>query len=446
MVSLYGYTWMKRRMGGIYNDEYAKARQRENFTATQWQDYTNEQVEKIVSHAFNNIPYYTQSFKKAGIGNNEINKISQYNISSLPVLTKEHLRQFGNNLLLNKTKEKGGKFFSSSGSTGTPTQILFSYSMHQRWYALFESRVRNWAGVNSFMPRGMIGGRRVVTNAKDKAPFYRYNTFEKQVYFSAYHINKQNAANYLKGIKDHHVEYMTGYAMSNFFLAEFFRELKYEVPQMKAVITSSEKLTEDMRQVFKEVYNCKIYDGWSGVEACGLISECEHGSLHISPDAGLIEVLTDDMQPAKIGEEGNVFCTGFLNYDQPLIRYAIGDRIVLSEKKCTCGREMPVVAEIAGRVEDVVIGSDGRKMVRFHGIFTGLKSVKRAQVIQQSVEELMIRIVPDKKLTEEDRKAICAKLYSQLGDIKIIIDEVEHIPLNKNGKFQAVVSLLNKQV
>src|SRR5205823_9842139 len=124
------------------------------------------------------------------------------------------------------------------------------------------------ASVSSFIPRGMIGGRRVLPTAENKPPFYRYNFFEKQVYFSAYHINAKNAAGYFNGMKQHHIEYMTGYAMSNFFLARFFKEQNLHAPQLKAVITSSEKLTEEMRQVFKEVYGCKTYDTWSGVEAC----------------------------------------------------------------------------------------------------------------------------------------------------------------------------------
>ena len=82
-------------------------------------------------------------------------------LAVLPILTKENLRIFGKSTLLAAEREKNGTFIASSGSTGTPTQLLFSHAMHQRWMALFESRVRNWAGVSSFIPRGMIGGRRV---------------------------------------------------------------------------------------------------------------------------------------------------------------------------------------------------------------------------------------------------------------------------------------------
>jgi len=393
LVSAYGYKWKLRRFGGVFKEEYIKAKERENFSAQQWNDYENLQLQKVLQHAYNYTPYYKETFSKHGINEKDLQKISTETLSRLPILSKEDLRRHGTSSLIADKIEKGGEFFASSGSTGTPTQILFSHAMHQRWMALFELRVRNWAGVNSFIPRGMIGGRRVLPTASNKPPFYRYNFFEKQVYFSAYHISTNNATNYLKGMLKYNVQYMTGYAMSNFFLARFFKEENLQAPQQKAIITSSEKLTDEMRQVFKEVYNCKTYDGWSGVEACGLITECEHGSLHISPDAGLIEVLNKNMQPVKAGEAGEVYCTGFINYDQPLIRYAIGDSIILSYKSCACGRSMPVVQEILGRNEDVIVGKDGRQMVRFHSVFNGMKSVRQAQVIQEDIENITIKAV-----------------------------------------------------
>lgn len=444
LVSAYGLQWKKRRFGGFFPGDYKAAKERENFTADQWQQHTQQQLQSLLLHAFEHVAFYKESFSSKGFDRASLQKISSETITQLPILSKELLRKHGATTLLADNKEKNGEFFASSGSTGTPTQILFSHAMHQRWMAIFEARVRNWAGVNSFEPRGMIGGRRVLADADNKPPFYRYNLFEKQVYFSAYHISKQNATDYLQGMQKHHVHYMTGYAMSNFFLARFFKELNIEAPQLKAVITSSEKLTDEMRQTFKDVYHCKTYDGWSGVEACGLITECEHGSLHISPDAGLLEVLDDNMQPVAANTPGTVYCTGFINYDQPLIRYNIGDKITLSNKQCSCGRHMPVVQEILGRVEDVIVGKDGRQMVRFHSVFNSLHSIKQAQVIQETTDTILVKIVTDDKADATEKETIRQRIISQLGDMQIIVEEVPTIPLNNNGKFQAVVSKLKK--
>jgi phenylacetate-CoA ligase len=444
LVSAYGWQWKQRRFGGAFPDAYKKAKERENFTIDQWQQYNEMQLQKILLQAVEHVPFYKASFFAKGLTAGAIKKITPQTIGQLPILSKELLRKHGTTTLLADNKEKHGEFFASSGSTGTPTQILFSHAMHQRWMAIFEARVRNWAGVNSFEPRGMIGGRRVLPDAANKPPFYRYNYFEKQVYFSAYHISKQNAKDYLHGMQKHHVHYMTGYAMSNFFLARFFKELNIEAQQLKAVITSSEKLTDEMRQTFKDVYHCKTFDGWSGVEACGLITECEHGSLHISPDAGLLEVLDDNMQPVPFGIAGTVYCTGFVNYDQPLIRYNIGDKIILSQKQCSCGRHMPVVQHILGRVEDMIVGKDGRQMVRFHGVFNNLHSIKQAQVIQETTDTILVKIVADGKADATEKETIRQRIISQLGDMHIVIEEVQTIPLNNNGKFQAVVSKLKK--
>lgn len=444
LVSLYGYSWRKRRFGGVFKEEYIKAQLREKLTAVQWLEYQNSQLQKILSHAASTVPYYRDAFAKAGFDTNSIKKITVDTLHQLPFLPKEDLRKFGETTLLSSMREKDGSFFSSSGSTGTPTKIMYSHAMHQRWFGIYELRVRNWAGVSSFVPRGMIGGRRILPDADAKAPFYRYNYFEKQVYFSAYHINPQTAENYAKGMRKYDIQYMTGYAASNFFLARFFKEQNIQAPQLKCVITSSEKLTQEMRDMFAEVYGCKTYDGWGSVEACGLITECEHGSLHVSPDAGVLEILDDNMQPVKPGHEGAVYCTGLLNYDQPLIRYKIGDRMVVSDKKCTCGRDMPLVEEIAGRIEDVIIGLDGREMVRFHGIFYGLNGIKKSQVVQEAIDTITVKIVTDEHFNKADIDVITQRIQSQLGNVTVIVEKVDNIALTANGKFKAVVSKLKR--
>jgi phenylacetate-CoA ligase len=402
-------------------------------------------LQKLIINAFENVPYYKNSFEKEGFTASSLKNIKPENLNQLPVLSKDDVRRFGSTSLISTKKEKNTSFFSSSGSTGTPVKILYSHAMHQRWFAIFEARIRNWAGVSSFTPRGMIGGRRIIPGAIGSAPFYRYNYFEKQVYFSAYHINAKNAGNYVEALKKHKVEYMTGYAMSNFFLARFFKENNIEAPVLKGVLTSSEKLTPEMRQMFKDVYKCKTFDSWGSVEACGMVSECEHGKLHVSPDAGIIEILDEDLQPVEAGVAGDVYCTGLLNHDQPLIRYKIGDRMIWSDEVCACGRNMPVIQEIVGRTEDVVIGTDGREMVRFHAVFYGLDKIKKGQVIQDEPASIHIKVECELPLNAEEKALIKERVVSQLGAMKIIIEETDHIPLNKNGKFQAVISTVKRQ-
>ncbi len=437
-ISLFGIKWKKRRFGGIFQEEYYNFKKRESFSFSDWQIYQTSAIRKILDHAAKHVPYYRELFKEYDIN---ISEFTLEKLNKIPFLEKDTLRISGTTKLLSDIREDGGEFYSSSGSTGKPTKILYSKKMQQRYAAAHEARCRNWAGLSIKNPRGMIGGRRVVMEGKSKGPFYRYNIFEKQVYFSAYHINSSNAPNYLKGMLKYKIDYMTGYAMSNYFLARFIEKNNLKAPQLKAVITSSEKLTQEMRDTFKRVYNCKSYDGYSGVEACGMITECEHGKLHISPDVGYIEFIKEDGTYAQPGEVGEMLCTGFLNYDQPLIRYRIGDMARLSKNQvCACGRNMPIIDEIVGRVEDTVIGPDGREMVRFHGIFINLPSVVEGQIIQHTLNQFEVKLVVSQPITELELATIKSRMDSQLGLINLEVNVVPFIERNANGKFKAVIS------
>jgi phenylacetate-CoA ligase len=446
-ISLYGCYWRNRRFGGSYSQELKKLQEQEYWYEEQFVDYQNKELRKILFHALSTVPYYKEVFSKCGLSEEKIKEFNIGDLGSLPVLSKDELRKSGTTALVSEVKSKGRVYYGSSGSTGTPVQILYTHDLHRKMTAAMENRVRNWAGVTINDARGMIGGRRVVPDGESKGPFYRYNSFEKQVYLSAYHISAKHAMDYLEGMQKHNIKWMTGYAMSNYFLARFIEESGLKAPSLKAVITSSEKLTQEMRDTFSRVYGCRTFDSYSGVEACGLISECEHGSLHISPEIGIIELLDEAGNQVLPGEVGEAVCTGLLNYDQPLIRYRIGDRMRLSKNQnCSCGRHMPVIDEIIGRTEDTVIGLDGREMVRFHGIFIGMPNIIEGQLIQHTLSSFEIKVVVSSNLLESELNLMKSRMKSQLGEVQLDISVVDIIPRSENGKFQAVISHVKRSI
>ena len=442
-VSLYGWRWNKRRFGGIFEQELLAFQQREEFSAEQWRDYQTMELRRLLLHAFEKVPCYRRKYSAAGFQLHDFKKFELEDLRRLPFLEKDELRRFGKSDLLSTKLESGGKFFASSGSTGTPTSILFSHAFHQRWSAAFEARIRHWAGLNRDLPRGMIGGRRILQSADALPPFYRYNLFERQTYFSAYHIGPRTVEDYLRGMTKGKVEYMTGYAMANYFLAKEIEKAGLRAPKMRAVITSSEKLTQEMRDTFRRVYGCATYDSYSGVECCGLISETQDGFLVNSPDVGILEVVDSNGKQVSFGESGEVISTGLLNFEQPLIRYRIGDRVTLgAANKRPSNISMPVIGQIDGRIEDTIIGPDGRSMVRFHGIFVDLPDVIEAQIVQQRPDYFIIRVVTTGPVREETKVAVRSRMQSQLGNIEVNIQRVDSIARSDSGKFKAVVSLV----
>jgi len=237
---------------------------------------------------------------------------------------------------------------------------------------------------------------------------------------------------------------MTGYAVSYYLLARFILEEKLSVPPLKAIVTTSEKVTAPMRAVMERAFGCRVFEEYSTVENAVFASECEQGRLHVSPDSGVVELLRPDGQPVEGDEVGEVVATCLMRDYQPMIRFRLGDMASWDLRDCPCGRAMPTLKEVVGRIEDVIIGPDGREMVRFHGIFTDQPHVREGQIIQEALNRIRVKVVPTDGYGPADTANIIARMKQRLGPtVEIDVEAVESIPRTKAGKFQAVVSLLS---
>jgi phenylacetate-CoA ligase len=276
-----------------------------------------------------------------------------------------------------------------------------------------------------------------------RGPYHRYNAAERQVYLSPFHLSADTAPSYVKALETHGVRWLTGYAVSYYLLARSMLQLGLRVRGIKAVITTSEKVTLEMRRVMEDAFGCRVFEEYSTVETALFASECEAGSLHVSPDVSVVEILRADGTACAPGEPGEVVTTCLLHDYQPLIRFRLGDVASWSPEPCACGRAMPVLREVVGRTEDVVIGPDGRQLVRFHGVFVDQPHVRLGQVVQEAADRIRLRIVAAEGFDEADERELAARVHQRLGPgVAVIVERVDHVPLTPAGKFQAVVSLL----
>ena len=106
---------------------------------------------------------------------------------------------------------------------------------------------------------------------------------------------------------------------------------------------------------------------------------------------------------------------------------------------CPCGRQMPVIKEVLGRIEDVVVGPDGRQMVRFHGVFVNQPHVREGQIIQEALDLIRVRVVPTDGFGIQMFKILFTVVQQRLGKrLSVVVEPVPEIPRTKAGKFQAV--------
>lgn len=443
-ISAFGMVWKRRRFAGRFQEAVREFISRDYNSPEQWRRYQTDELRRLLKHAGEFVPYYQEIFRELGITIGALAEFELEDLSQFPLLEKEMIRRNLDRFTARNVNGKKLHTYLSSGTTGTPLAIKFTSEMHQTWSGAYEVRCRRWAGVNWKMSRATIGGRIVVPKAESKPPFWRYNLAERQLYMSAFHISPKNVPCYVEALNRFRPDYLVGYASSHFFLARMIFEMELKVHRPRAVLTSSEKLTEEMRSIIEQAYRCPVFDAYSGVEACCLASECEHHQLHISPDVGIIELLDENGKPVSLGQVGEIVATGLLNFAQPLIRYRTGDLALLSNQACPCGRSMPILQELVGRLEDTVIGPDGRETVRFHGIFVGLPHVREGQVIQETLSRFRLRLVVDPEFSDDERAIIHKRFEERLGPIDLTFEFVDWIERTERGKFRAVISKVKR--
>jgi phenylacetate-CoA ligase len=441
-ISLFGLAWRQERLGGRFAEYVAAFQERERWDEPRFQEHTNAELRKVLLHAFNHVPFYRRRWSEAGIQTGDLEQITVPDLPKLPITPKQELRKSPDAFVAEDVAARCRlKRFHSSGSTGTPITAVCTSDGHRRFIAAREARSFGWAGTSLRKPRSMIGGRLVVPRGISRGPFHRYNWVEKQVYFSAYHIAPAHVRDYVDAFNRYRPRVMTGYAYSHFILARMMIEqglrLDYEPD---ALVLGSEKLTPEMKAVIRRAFRARAYEEYGAVENCMLATECEQGRLHAHTDFGIMEIVDTEGRPVPPGVEGRILCTGLQNEAQPLIRYDIGDLGVWSPEPCPCGRShLPVLQEIVGRLEDVVVGPDGRQMVRFHGIFLDLPHVLEGQVIQEAPDQFTVKLVAADGFGAAEEAVIRRRFAERLGKVVVTVERVREIPRTERGKYRAVV-------
>jgi phenylacetate-CoA ligase len=260
---------------------------------------------------------------------------------------------------------------------------------------------------------------------------------------SAYHISAANAQSYITALKNHKIKSITGYPSALTALAEFVRDENLNAPVLQVIISNAEPLFEFQRNVIREVFKCPVINTYGLSElVCGA-AECEQGSMHLWLEAGYIEII-DDENDELVAEHqvGRIIATGFMNADMPLIRYETGDRGSIRRGKCDCGRSFPCLEKIEGRIDDVIVTPDGRKVGRLDPVFKTDIPIVEAQIIQEEINNVRIKFIPGFGYHHDE--ILTRRVQERLGGMNIVLEPVENIPKGSNGKFKAVVSMIHK--
>jgi phenylacetate-CoA ligase len=336
----------------------------------------------------------------------------------------------------------------TSGTTGTPLRVWLPRRSVQEWYAIYESRARLWYGVSRRDRWAILGGQLVVPSGATTPPYWVWNAGMRQLYLSTYHLGPRTVADYADALRQHRVTYVLGYPSALADLARLAEEHDVELPRLRVAIGNAEPVLERQRRQVAAAMGTALRETYGMSEAIGGASECEHGRMHLWPDAGILELLDEQHgdQPVPAGEAGSAVMTGLLNPDMPLVRYRMGDRLTLARPAatCECGRTLPLVDSVDGRADDAIVTDDGRRIGRLDPVFKADLPLHEAQIVQDEDGALTVFVVPAEGYDASSADTVCRRVRDRVGEMDVRVVEIDRIPRGPNGKFKAVVSKLER--
>lgn len=168
-----------------------------------------------------------------------------------------------------------------------------------------------------------------------------------------------------------------------------------------------------------------------------------HEGYHINTDSVVLEVIDHEGRRTRPGERGKIVCTGLITDTMPFIRYYTGDVGVIDDRKCPCGRGLPLLSHLEGRAYDFFILRDGTELpyAIIQNNMKRIQGIEQYKVVQENVSQINVQVVPDEKWTAQSIKMIRAVLEQiTRRTCRINVEIVNNIPQDKSGKIQAIVS------
>lgn len=396
-------------------------------------------IKKLLEYAYNNCPFYTERFSKMGITPSDIK--SPHDYYSFPVITKDDIQLNSLRILPSKISKNGLIEDYTGGSTGKTLKFYYDKQRSERREA---SRIRHnrWAGWDIGKKMAVlwgdshdIAGRNIISKIKRE--------FVNRVLFlDAFNMNENKMEEFADELEKFKPHVILAYTNAIYLFARFLQDNGRRI-YPKGIICSAETLTQEKREVIESVFRCKVYNRYGSREIGLLASECEkHEGMHINAENVYIEIIKGD-KPAQDGEMGEVIVTDLYNYAMPFIRYKIGDVAIATSEICNCGRGLPLIQGVEGRVSDFIVTRDG-KIIHgeyFTHLFYGEEGVQQFQLIQESVNNIIINLVPTQKYSEQRIENIKKQIHDYLGcDVQIETRKVQEIPKTFSGKYRFTIS------
>lgn len=381
-------------------------------------------------------PFYRDRFAEAKISPFDIKTPEDFR--QLPILSKADIRSSGVGMISDGYSVDRLQKAKTGGSTGKALELFFTEECSELRNACARRHDR-WTG---WEPGETIaacwGNPHLPTTFKAKL---RQALLQPMIYLDTMQVNKGTVSEFVREWKRVQPTLLYGHAHSHFLLAQYLKKLGIDDLRPRGILSTSMMLIPSERRVIEEVFGVKVIDRY-GCEEVGLIGcECEeHRGMHLNIEHLYVEFINEGGAPCAPGEAGQIVVTDLLNKAMPLVRYRVEDVGVPCERKCGCGRGLPLMESVAGRVADFLLKKDGTSVAGvslIENTLTRFPGIDQMQIVQKAFEHFEVNIVPGKGWNEGVVRSLDDYIKSVFG-INAVVDFSlkEGISAELSGKYR----------
>ncbi len=418
--------------------KYLRQSQYEDFDVLKRKQF--QRLRKIIAHAYEHSSFYKKKFDEAGVLPNQIK--SEDDLKKIPLLTKDDVQENIDSIISVSAKREELIPFKTGGSTGKSVTTFKDFNTMELEIAS-ALRAFEWTGWKLGEPWGRVWGNPPQSRAiKSKL---RNLFLDPQIYLDTMKLSHKTMKEFVEKWNRIKPTILHGHSHSLYLFSLFCAENNVRGVNPKGIISTSMTLLPREREVIESVFSCKVTDLY-GCEEVGLIaSECEvHSGLHINVDNIFVEFLSPSGEDVRPGSDGQIIITSLRNKAMPLIRYKVDDIGVPSDKRCPCGRSLPMMERVTGRVADFLVKKDGGLVAGISLVertLTAIPGIKQMQIIQEDIDNIRVNLARSREYNSNTKDAIITELKNSIGqDVKVSVIFVENIPKDPSGKYRFSIS------
>jgi phenylacetate-CoA ligase len=433
---------------------YRKLLQTQHASADALRALQDRKLRRLLRSAAAHCPFYARRFDAADLDVNAPN-LSADDLQGLPTLDRTQIRENLDTLTW-RACPGGVKPFNTGGSTGEPLQFHVD-RFRTSADAAARLRSRTWWGVWPGDVEILLWGAPIELKADDRIRRQR-DRMLNQTILNAFDMTSESMGAYLARIEAARPVCLYGYPSSIALLARYARDRCTTLPvpgtdRLRAVFVTGEVLTDADGDAITQAFGAPVAIEYGSRDGGLTALACEAGRLHIQAENTIVELLDENDRPVGPGQVGEVTLTHLETIGMPIIRYRNGDLArwpdagdAWNQPVCTCGRSLPVLAEVRGRVTDQIVCRTAVGLRRMHAlsliyVLREIEGLTQFRITQPTLDRLDVAVVADGRFTPQSQARIEQGLSRRMGEgVSIAVRRCDRIPPTASGKHACVVS------